>query len=153
MAFITTNNAGDGERGVNYKLIKTQAAATKQYLTKQVAIMLQPTTDSFEPLAVIQHFGSAIDLLNGWAATPGLGQYAKDQEANPAYDVIAEFNAMIAAFTSVRDTLIGMFPKDANGFLLYQTLNPNGTISRRTFTAAQLAPAVAQINSAIATIA
>lgn len=153
MAFITNNLNGDGALGVAYKQIKTQAAATKAYLSKQVALMMQAQCDSFEPLAVIQHFGSVVDALNTLAATPGIAQYARNQEADQNYDVVAEFTTMMQAFVSVRDTLITMYPKDGNGFLLYQMLNPNGTVSRRVFTAAQLAPAVALIVSAIGTIA
>lgn len=50
------------------------------------------------------------------------------------------------------DNLVAMFPKDGNGFLLYQTMNASGVISTRTFTAAQVAAAVALIDSVIATI-
>jgi len=55
---------------------------------------------------------------------------------------------MIAA----RDSLISTFPKDGSNFLLYQTLNADGTIATRTFTAAGLAAAVAQIDAVIAAI-
>ena len=147
-----TFRATSQEAAKAYTLIKTQAAATRAYLIAQRAAMQQATCDSNIVLVTIQHFGSVVAKLAAWAATPGLAQYAKDQENDQAYDVVAEFQTMNAALVNARDTLIGMFPKDGNGFLLYQTLNANGQVVSRTFTAAQLAAAVPLLNSAIATI-
>ena len=136
-----------------FKNLQTQAGATKQYLQTQRALMVAPTCNSGIPVAVIQHLGQVDGLMTTWAATPGLAAYARAQYDDPLYDVVAEFTVMKTAITSAKDTLIAMFPKDANGFILYQTIQPNGSISFRTFTAAQLAGAVAQTDSVIATIA
>lgn len=152
MALIS-NVTGDTPLSSAYRNIKRQATASREYLIKQVALMQLPTCNSSVPLAVIQHFGSVIDMFNGWAATPGIAQYARDQEANQSYDVIAEYNAMLASFISVRDALIALFPKDGNGFLLYQTLNASGQVQFRNFTQVQLATAVNLISNAIVTIA
>lgn len=133
--------------------IRAQAAATKQYLTTQKAAMQQPLCPASTPLAVIQHLGQVAALMAGLAAVPGLADYARAQVNDPLYDIVAEFNAMKAAIDGARDTLIGMFPKDVNGWLLYQSLQPDGTIQVRNFTAAQLAPAVVQIDGVLATIA
>jgi hypothetical protein len=57
-------------------------------------------------------------------------------------------NAMVSA----RDTMIADFPKDANGWLLYQQMNANGTLTLRNFTGAALAPAVALIDAVISSI-
>jgi hypothetical protein len=138
---------------IAYSSIKQQARATKTYLQTQVAAMQQPTCDSVIALSTIQHFGAVIGLFAVWSATPGLAQYARDQENDQAYNVVAEYTAMNNAMVSARDSLISMFPKDGNGFLLYQTLNAQGQISSRTFTSAQLASAVTLLNSVIATIA
>jgi hypothetical protein len=138
---------------IAYAAIKQQARATKVYLQTQVATMQQPTCDSVIALSTIQHFGIVVGLFAGWSATPGLAQYARDQENDQAYNVVAEYTAMNNAMVSARDSLISMFPKDGNGFLLYQTLNAQGQIGTRTFTAAQLASVVTLLNNVIATIA
>lgn len=149
MAFKTQLSAAEA-----FKNLKTQAGATKQYLQTQRALMVAATCNSAVPLAVIQHLGQARTLMAGWAATPGLAAYASAQYDDPAYDVAAEFVAMRDAIVSARDTLIAMFPKEAGtGFILYQTIQADGSLAFRTFTAAQLAGAVAQIDSVIATIA
>lgn len=130
----------------------SQVAASRQYITTQRGLMAQSPCDALVALAVIQHFGSAVAIFNTISATPGIVNYARTEASDQAYDVVAEFTAILNAMTSARDTLIGMFPKDGSGFLLYQTLNANGTVSTRTFTAAQLAPAVALLDSVIAVL-
>ena len=132
--------------------IRQQAAASKTYLINQRALMVTPTVNSNIPLSVILHFAAIIPIFDTLAATPGLAQYAKDQLSDQTYDIVAEFTAMRNAMNSALTNLIGLFPKDGNGFLLYQTIDAAGIISTRTFTAAQVAPAVALVDSVIATI-
>lgn len=135
-----------------YEKIRIQARASKQYLQAQRAVMVQATVSSPVPLSVIQHFAVVIPALNTWAAVPGLAAYAQAQQSDPAYNIAAEFTTMRDAMVAARDNLIAMFPKDGNGFLLYQTLNADATFGYRNFTAAQVAPAVAQMDSVIAAI-
>jgi hypothetical protein len=135
-----------------FSRLKAQAASTRQYLLGRVNDLQQPTSDSGLALSVIQHFGTVAVLMNSWAATPGLAAYAQAQVNDPTYDIVAEFNTMMTAIISARDSLIAMFPKDAQGFMAYQTLNPDASITNRTFTAAQLAPVVTTLNNVLATI-
>lgn len=133
--------------------LRAQALATKQYLQGQRTLMVAATCSAGVPLSVIQHLGQVSVLMAGWAATPGLANYARDQVDDPTYDVVAEFNAMKSAIDSARDTLIGMFPKDASDWILYQKINPDGSLMTRTFNSAQLAGAVSQIDLVIGSIA
>lgn len=135
-----------------FESLKTQAAASKAYLTSQKALMQQATCDAAVPLQVIQHLAQADALMSAWAALDGLAAYAKAQYNDPAYDVVAEFTAMKNAFANARTQLMAMFPKDASGYLLYQTLAANGAAVNRTFTSAELAPVVTLLNAIIATI-
>jgi len=134
--------------------IQAQAKTTKSYLTTKRAEMVLPTVNAMVPLAVIQHLASAIPRLNALAATPGLLQYAKDQYNDQAYNVAAEYTAMANAMTAVLNNLVATFPKDGtNTYLAYEIINGVGQITQRTFTAAQLAPAVALVDTLLATIA
>lgn len=135
-----------------YADIRRQAVATKAFLATNRALLVAPTSSANVPIAVIRHLSDVIPRLDALAVTPGLPQYAKDQHSNQSYDVVAQYNAMKTLMVSVRDTLITMFPKDANGFLLYQTLNASGVLVTRTFAAAQVAPAVVAIDALIASI-
>lgn len=146
--FRATNIATEGA----LSRIRTQAAATKSYLQNQRVLMVAATVASTVPLAVIQHLSTIIPTLTTLAATPGLATYARDQFADPAYDVVAEFNAMRTALVNLRTNLISTFPA-TGGFLAYEQLDPtSGTKTTRTFTAAQMAAAVALVDLAIASI-
>ena len=55
--------------------------------------------------------------FNELDAQPGIVQFARDQKSDQAYDIGAEFNAMIANITSVRDWLNTNLPLSSGGFL------------------------------------
>ena len=132
--------------------IRQQAAATRAYLVTQRAAMTTSPVSATVPLAIIQHLATVIPQITTLAATPGLVEYARSQLNDPTYDVVAEFQAMRALMVSTLDNLITMFPKDGSGYLLYQTMNSNGILVTRIFGTAQLAPAVALIDTLIASI-
>lgn len=135
-----------------FQAIRMQARDSKVYLQNQRALMAAPSCSALVPYQVIKHFAVVIPALNTWAATQGLVAYAQQQVNDPSYDIAAEFTAMRNAMVSARDGLIGMFPKDGSGFLLFLSLDALGNDVVRTFTQAQLAPAVSQIDAVIATI-
>jgi len=132
--------------------IRVQVSSSKDVLTRQRALMVLPSVSAQVPFAVIQHLAFIVPVINALAATPGLAQYAKDQVNDPAYDIAAEFTAMRNAMVLARDNLIALFPKDGSGFLLYQTLNADGTVATRNFTAAQVSSAVPLIDDVLSTI-
>lgn len=138
-----------------YANILRQAVATKAYMTARKTQFQQPTTNADAGLAVIQHCQQVLALFAGWAATPGLAAYAQQQTNDPTYDVAAEYTAMRNALQALRDDLISRFPKsvDANLWLQYQQLQADGSITVRTFTAAQLAPTLPLIDAVTASIA
>lgn len=138
--------------GKALETLGARALQTKQFLQAQRASMVASTCDSQVPVSVVLHLMRAITDLTLIASTPGLVSYARNQFNDPAYDVVAEFNAMRAVMVNAKDNLVLMFPKDANGFLLYQTFTASGAITYRTFTAAQLSSAVAQVDSVISAI-
>lgn len=76
--------------------------------------------------------------LTSAAATPGIGPFAQQQKDDPELDVVAEFNATIAAIDGVANWIAANFPKDSNNFLLAFTLGVNELVWR-DFTAVQTA--------------
>jgi hypothetical protein len=85
--------------------------------------------------------------------TPGLAAFARDQKNNQTLDVVAEFNAVIAAIDNVTGWIATNFPKDAaTQALLERTLEVDGPVER-TFTTVQTAGFRTQLDSLIATIA
>ena len=136
-----------------YAALKRQALASKIYLNQQSSAMnTQATTSAYIPKAVIQHLVQVIALMDGWSATPGIATYAQAQENDPTYDVVTEYTAMRTAMVSARDQLVTMFPKDAQGHLLYETFDAGDNVVGVTFTQAQLAPVVTLLNNVAATI-
>jgi len=85
------------------------------------------------------------------AAAPGMAAYARAQKNKEALDVVAEFQAMIAAIDNVTSWLTTNFPRDASGYLLAKQFSGN-TIVDRTFTPAVTATFRTQLAALIATI-
>lgn len=77
------------------------------------------------------------DELEAVTQIPGIAQYAKDQENDQAYDVVAEFTAVQVAVDAAISEIVSSFPV-SNGALLERQLNPDGTITYLQFTAGQL---------------
>lgn len=147
MTIRTTNVAA----AAAYDSIKQLANAARNILVQRRAQMLNPTAADV-PVSVIQLLRNQIAALPSLAATPGIVAYAQDQEGDASYNITAEVTTTVAAMTASRDQLISMFPKDGNGFLLYQTMDAQGALAYRVFTAAQLLPVIPLLDSVIATI-
>lgn len=90
--------------------------------------------------------------ITALSQTPGLATYVQQQKNNPTMDVVAEFTTMLNTLTTVVNWIAANFPKDANGFLLAQTLGADRPVDR-TFTTAELAGLRTQLDALIATIA
>jgi len=85
------------------------------------------------------------------ASVSGLGQYAKDQFANQALDIVAEFTAMSNAVDACGTWINGNVPKDGSGYLLKDKLTASG-VDVRTFSSAATAGLRTQIDLLLATI-
>lgn len=132
-----------------YAAILRQAADSRFYLVAKKVEFQQPQCSAAVALAVIQHCGAVLARMAVFAATPGLATYAKAQTDDPAYDIAAEYVTFRDALAALKDDLVARFPKDANGYLLYQTIQADGSIQNRNFTAAQLAPVLPLTDAAI----
>jgi hypothetical protein len=128
-----------------------QAAASKQYLQAQRALMVAATCDAGVPLSVVQHLAQTTSMMTEWSQTPGIVEYAQAQYDDPSYNVVAEFTTMMNAMNAALTGLSSTFPVDGGGWLLYQRFQA-GAIVHRQFTAAQLAAAVSLIDAVIASI-
>lgn len=72
------------------------------------------------------------------AAITGMADYAKSQVSDPAYDIVAEFQALRAAVQAVRDSIETTIPKDGSGYFLIHQFAGN-QVTPRMFTVAQTA--------------
>lgn len=91
--------------------------------------------------------------LNERASVPGLAAYAQTQYNDPTLNITTEYNNMLTAINNTIVWISTNFPKDANGYLLYEQIGGDGTVAYRSFTTAQLATFRTQLTALIATIA
>lgn len=104
-------------------------------------------------IALQANIDRAITLWNTSAATPGIGQYAKDQYNDPALDIAAEFTAMVNAAVALRQWVFDNIPKDAGtGALLIYTSDISGRLVPMTVTPAQTAGFRTACDAFLATI-
>ena len=114
---------------------------------------LASTRDANYIFARLDDFRGRLSQLQSYAAIPGMAAYAQQQLNTPTYDVVTEFNNMIAALQAVIAWVVNNFPKEVDGFLKdTTTINADGSRTAATFTSAQTSGWVTQLNAFIATI-
>ena len=83
--------------------------------------------------SVLRDLRSFKERFTQLAAVPGIVAWAKAQEDDPAYDVVSEFNAMLAAIDASIVQIVGQVPEDASCYMQMYTLNADGSETPRTF--------------------
>ena len=124
-----------------YQLAKQNAAGIKTYSTGAVSRLAGGGTSDDVLNVLIQLISYRRNLTN-IRNTPGIANYAQTQEDDPAYDVAAEFTALLALIQTGIDLIVNTFPTQNVGgteYMLAYTLNPDGSQTPRAFTAASLA--------------
>lgn len=103
-------------------------------------------------LRYVESLANHNDAFARYTAVPGLAAYVREQVNNPAIDIVAEYNTMLAQINATKNWIAANFPKDGSGYLLYHTLGADGRIVQRTLTPAQTAGLRTQLTALIATI-
>lgn len=132
---------------------KRLANQTKLYLQGRRGTFLLPTTAADVLLATFHDLRRTLIEFDEIGAIPGLAQYARDQEVDSGYDIVAEFVAMDTAISDVMALIKSAFPVDGSGYILDKKWAIDDTYEFRSFSAAALTPLVALIDTAILTIA
>lgn len=98
----------------------------------------------------------AIGRIGEIAGLSGIVAYVKEQEADNAYEVGAEFTALVAQCVVVRNLITGNVPVSGNGFIEEKAFNGDGTYSQRlmadVFSAGQLTAFKNALSALIATV-
>lgn len=93
------------------------------------------------------------DELDVLKTVQGLAQYARDQENDQAYDVAAEFNALVAAIDAVIAEIFLTYPTaNPSGAVIERVLNADGSVTPLTFTSAQLASVKTLVDAVVVSI-
>lgn len=131
---------------------RTTAAMVKSQ-AQQLAGAAQSAAVSGQTLISFAAFlADSYARLNQYASLSGIAAYAQNQIGDATFDVSSAFTAMTSAISATVGWIKGNFPKDANGNLLYVQFTSDGHTQYTSFTVAQLANFVTQLNSLIATI-
>lgn len=134
-----------------YQRAKRVAVQVKLLADTRAASFATGAT-SAEILSTVDNLRALKSALDEAKATPGIADYARSQEDNQAYDVVAEFNAMLAAIDAVIANVVTTIPKDGSGFLLVDRIETDGSLTPRDFTGPQLTGLVNELNSLSAAI-
>lgn len=121
-----------------YNRAQNEALRVKSFATSANNALAAGAVSANAVIQIMSSMKSSIEVWDTVSALPGLVQYARDQEDDQTYDVVAEFLAMKAAAEAVRDWVINNFPTAA-GFIQKDTLELDGAITVRQFTPAQTA--------------
>lgn len=103
-------------------------------------------------LRVLEKLVSLKSRLQSAPSIPGIDAYAKEQESDAAYDVVAELNAMLAEMDSVINLIVSSFPVSAGGYAEVYSFNADGSKTPRTFSKPQLAGLVTALENLAATV-
>ncbi len=134
MAFRATNIIPSDQ----YERAK-QLAVQLQRLAQNRSASFASGASALEVLALVDNLNALKVGLNSAKSVPGIAAHATAQEDDPAYDVVAEFNTMIAAADAVVAEVVTTLPTDGNEWLLINKINADGSLIPRNFTGAQLA--------------
>lgn len=140
-----------GMLSITLEDIDRRMVGVKLYAAQVRAELLAGNVSSSRILDLVVNLRQERLALVTAASVQGIGAYAQAQKNNGTLDVVAEFNAVIAAIDSVTSWIGTNFPKDGSGFLLAQTMTADGPLDR------QFAPAVtsglaSQLANLVATI-
>jgi hypothetical protein len=148
MAFRATNTLPV----IAYSRFREHAVSLRSYCQGYVA-ELNSDTQSGRILNLLRGLLGYRSQFTALASTPGLAQYARDQENDQGYDVVVEGSALITLVTDAALLIRNNFPVDGNGFLLAETFAPDGTRVERVFTPAQTVTIQAALSAIVAQIA
>ena len=127
------------------------AANIKQFAIRRKSDMATGSVGATTIFDVAINVRDARNRLSAMAAVPSIAARTAALKGVAEASIVADFNAMLAAMDNIVSWVAANFPKDANGFLLSQTLGADGPIDRQ-FTTAQTAAMRTQLDSLIAAI-
>lgn len=134
-----------------YRNARNQALSLKNYLQAKSDLIGTTGTDANDLLTILATMKQASADFNEIKLIGGIAAYAIEQEDDPLYDVVAEFNALITLIDTAVSNLAAAFPRDASGYLLILQMTVSDE-EWRGFTPAQLASIKSDIDAIIAQV-
>ena len=141
--------------GKAYQKAQNVSIRVKQFATSARNALIAGNVSANAVIQIMTNLKSTIEVWDSVSALSGIGQFAKDQEDDQAYDVVAEFIAMRTEAVAARDWVITNFPKDNASpfYIIKDILEVDGSITVRVFTPAQTTGLQTSLDDLIAAIA
>lgn len=137
-----------------YEEMRGTATQINRQVAQRASAWAGAGASSIDIISAIDTAVSQKARLQSLASTPGLALYAQDQENDPGYDVVAEYQALIAAIDTLIAEMVAVIPtSNPGGYAEVYTLNQSGSKTPRTFTPAEMSGVVAALNAVDAAIA
>ena len=136
-----------------YSKAQNESIRVKAFATQARNALIAGNISANAVIQIMSNLKSTIEVWDSVSSLSGIAAYARDQEDDQTYNVVAEFLAMRNGAVAVRDWVITNFPKSAGGFIEKDTLESDGAISVRVFTPAQTAGLQTALADLIAAIA
>ena len=136
-----------------YQKAQNESIRVKAFATQARNALIAGPVSANAVIQIMTNLKSSIEVWDSVSSLSGIAQYAKDQEDDQAYNVVAEFTTMRTEAVAARDWVITNFPKSTGNFIEKDTLELDGAITVRQFTPAQttgLQTALADLIAAIA---
>lgn len=147
MAFRASNQIP--ARG--YEEAKAEALRTRR-TAEQYAATFAAGGNADQIYSLLRLLAQHRARLQEIAAIPGLADYARAQESDAAYDVAAEFVAVIAAVESTITWMQAAIPVSAGYEQMYTRAANGFDLVPRLFTAAALSPLVTRLQAIAAAV-
>ena len=138
--------------GKAYNKAQNESIRVKTFATQARNALIADVVSANAVEQIMNNLKSSIEIWDSVSSLPGMAQFAKDQENNQNYDVVAEFTAMRSKAAACADWVRDNFPK-SGGFIQKQTYEADWSITVRQFTPGQttgLQTALADLIAAIA---
>lgn len=133
-----------------YAAIRSRATQLKKLAQDSKALMLSGPVSASAIRQLLDLFIQGKAELTAASGVSGIADYAKSQEGDAAYDVAAEFTAMIAGCTGVIDWIVANVPTNT-GYVLTEQWSASG-VTLRTFSTAATAGLRTTLVTFIATV-
>ena len=133
-----------------YRIVKGAAVQLKLNLQSMNSYLAANGADYDYLRNIYRTLERADAQFDNLKSTPGILQYAKDQEAEPAYDISAEFTTMQAAISDALTWMDGNVPTNVTAKAPADW--GDGSLISNTFTPAQTSGLQTELAAVIATI-
>ena len=120
-----------------YQKAQSEAIRVKAFSTAARNALLAGNVSANAVIQIMTNLKSSVEVWDTVSALPGIAQYARDQEDDQTYDVVAEFLAMRNAAVACVDWVFDNFPKAPSGHIEKDTLETDGSITVRQFNSGQ----------------